>query len=283
MKTRMPGWVGSASRPSSLGSPQLSGQLRDPLFNGAAHKVIAVLETFGARRVLTLREVAVMVGIPEASAQRCLHTLEALGYVQRHSRDCNWVLAPRALQIPHAYLSGCRLIEESTRHLVDLNRASGESVALTEPDDIDMVLVEYIPSHRRPSIDAAVGERLPMYCAGAGRAYLSALPLEEVRNYVHCMALRALTSEPEIDPERVLMCVAEAGREGYAYSDEDYCRGCRAVAAPVIGEGNVPIGAVSMVVPTTRWSTNAIRKKLAPLVIETARAISSGSLLQSCG
>jgi IclR family pca regulon transcriptional regulator len=256
----------------------------DPLFNDSAQKALAVLEAFGrGRRVLKLAETAEVAGITKASAQRCIHTLEVLGYLRRDRRGTGWGLTPRALGIAHAYLFGYRLIEQATRHLVDLNRATGESVSLSEPDGLDMVFVARFPSHKRFLIDFPVGTRLPMYCTASGRAYLSAVPSEEAQRVLRRSALQGLTPMTITDPKRILGLIDGARHDGFACSDQECYRGDLTVAAAVIGEGGHPVGAINISAPSSRWTLEEMRAKLAPLLIETARAVSSGVVPQARG
>jgi len=251
----------------------------DPLFNDSAQKALAVLEAFGqGRRILKLAETAELAGISKASAQRCIHTLEVLGYLRRDRRGTGWALTPRALGIAHAYLSGYRLIEQATRHLVDLNRATGESVSLSEPDGTDMVFVARFPSHKRFLINMPVGARLPMYCTASGRAYLSVVPADESRELLRRSTMRSLTTNTVTEPARIVELIGTASRDGYACSDQECYRGDLTVAAPVIGEGGHPLGAINISAPSSRWTLEEMRTKLAPLVVETARAISSGAV-----
>ncbi len=256
----------------------------DPLFNDSAQKALAVLEAFGqGRRVLKLAEAADVAGITKASAQRCIHTLEVLGYLRRDRRSTGWMLTPRALGIAHAYLAGYRLIEQAQQHLVDLNRATGESVSLSEPDGTDMVFVARFPSHKRFLIHMPIGRRLPMYCTASGRAYLSALPGAEAQQLLRQSSLRALTPMTVTDPRRIQELIAAAHADGYSYSNQECYRGDVTVAAPVIGEGGHPIAAVNISAPISRWTLEEMRAKLAALVMETARAISSGAVPQAHG
>ncbi len=274
--------TGARPKNAVLAPPEASAH--DPLFNDSVQKALAVLEAFGhGRRVLKLAETAAAAGITKASAQRCIHTLEVLGYLRRDQRSTGWVLTPRALGIAHAYLSGYRLIEQATRHLVDLNQATGESVSLSEPDGIDMVFVARFPSHKRFLIHMPVGRRLPMYCTASGRAYLSMLPASEVQGLLRQSSLRALTPKTICEPRRILELIDLAHAEGCAFSDQECYRGDLTVAAPVIGEAGLPVGAINISAPSSRWTLEEMRTKLAPLVIETGRAISSGAVPQAHG
>ncbi len=254
------------------------GAPRDPLFNDSVQKALAVLEAFGrGRRVLKLAEVADAAGISKPSAQRCVHTLEALGYVRREERDTGWRLTPRSLSIAHAYLSGYRLIEQAQRHLVDLNQQTGESVSLSEPEDEEMVFVARFPSHKPFLIHMPVGRRLPMYCTASGRAYLSALPAVQVQQILRRSDLRPLTPLTVTDPRRIMKLIDTARADGYAYSDQECYRGDVTVAAAVIGEDGRPVGAVNVSAPTSRWTLERMRTEVSDVVIRTARAISSGA------
>jgi IclR family transcriptional regulator, pca regulon regulatory protein len=250
---------------------------RDPLFNQSVEKAFAILEAFeGERRALNLSEVAAAVGMTKSSAQRCTHTLERLGYLRRDARVRRWVLTPQSLSMAHAYLSGHPLIEPATTHLIDLNQASGESVSLSEPYETEMVFIARFPSHKRFLIHMPVGRRLPMYCAGAGRAYLSALPRAEVQRILRASSLRPFTPMTLTDPRQIRRQVDAARAAGYAWTDQECYRGDLTIAAPVLGSDGRPVAAINISAPMSRWTLADLRGKLSSLLLETARAASSG-------
>jgi IclR family pca regulon transcriptional regulator len=256
-------------------TPRKRAPARDPLFNSSVGKALALLETFGGeRRALNLAELAAGARITTSSAQRCTHTLARLGYLRRDARVRRWVLTPRALALAHAYLAGHTLLEQATTHLIDLNQASGESVSLSEPDGTDMVFIARFPSLKRFLIHMPVGQRLPMYCTASGRAYLSALPPAAARRIVGRSRLRALTPHTITEPREVLRRIGAAREWGYAWSDQECYRGDLTIAAPVLGEDGLPVAAVNVSAPTSRWTLAELRSKLAPVLLETARAVS---------
>jgi IclR family pca regulon transcriptional regulator len=261
----------------TLRKPRAPGT-RDPLFNQSVEKAFAILEAFGGeRRALNLGEVAAAVGMTKSSAQRCTHTLERLGYLRRDARVKRWVLTSRALSMAHSYLSSHPLIEQATTHLIDLNQASGESVSLSEPDETDMVFIARFPSHKRFFIHMPVGRRLPMFCTASGRAYLSGLPTAEVQKILRRSSLRQFTPQTLTDPAEILEHIKAAREAGYAWSDQECYRGDVTIAAPVFGEEGLPVAAVNISAPTSRWSLAELRAKLSSVLLETARAASSGT------
>jgi len=252
---------------------------RDPLFNQSVEKAFAILEVFGdERRAMNLSEVAEAVGMTKSSAQRCTHTLERLGYLRRDPRVKRWVLTPQALGMAHAYLSGHPLIEQATTHLIDLNQASGESVSLSEPYETDMVFVARFPSHKRFFIHMPVGRRLPMFCTASGRAFLSGLPPAEAQKIVRRSSLKQFTPHTLTDPQEILEHIAAAREAGYAWANQEYYRGDVTIAAPVFGDDGMPVAAVNISAPTSRWTLADLRSKHSSVLMETARACSSGAV-----
>jgi DNA-binding IclR family transcriptional regulator len=250
----------------------------DPLYNLSVEKALAVLEVFGDRgRALNLGEIAAATAMTESSAQRCTHTLERLGYLRRDPHLKRWVLSPRSLSVANAYLTGHRLIEQATTHLVDLNQVSGESVSLSEPDGTDMVYIARFPGRKRFFIHMPVGHRLPMYCTAAGRAYLSALPPAEAQQILRRSVLRQLTPNTTIDPDRLQALIEAARKAGYAWADQEAYRGDLTIGAAILGDDGRPIAAVNISGPTSRWTLEELRKKLSLVLLETARAASGSS------
>ena len=272
----------SSNRVKSAPRKQVEGAATDPLFNQAVQKALRILEVFGSERTaLNLTEIGVAVGMTKSSAQRCTHTLERLGYLRRDPAMRRWVLTPRTLGIAHAYLSGHVLLEQSTTHLIDLNQACGESVSLSEPDDTDMVYIARFPSHKRFLIHMPVGRRLPMYCAGAGRAYLSALPRAQARRIVWRSAMRPFTPMTLTDPKQILRQIDAAREAGYAWTAQECYRGDLTIAAPVLGTDGLPVAAINISAPTSRWTLEEMRTKLSSLLLETARAASGAKSAHS--
>jgi len=157
-----------------------------------------------------------------------------------------------------------------------LNQASGESVSLSEPDGTDMVFIARFPSLQPFHIHMPVGRRLPMYCTASGRAYLSALPPATARRILARSRLLAHTPQTPTDLQQICKRIDAAREAGYAWSDQEYYRGDVTIAAPVLGEDGVPLAALNISAPTSRWTLAQLRTKLAPLLLQSARAASRG-------
>jgi IclR family pca regulon transcriptional regulator len=266
----------ATARKAARGARATGPRSRDRLFNQSVEKAFAVLAAYSAeRRVLGLSEIAAATRLTAGSAQRCVHTLVQLGYLRRVARLHGWALTPKTLDIGYPYLAGHTVLEQATMHLADLNHASGESVSLSEPDGVEMVFIARFPSHKRFFIHMSVGRRLPMYCTAAGRAYLSALPRADVRAILERSTLRKLTTHTLQDIPRIIDIIDAARELGYAWASQECYLGDLTLGAPILGKGGVPVAAVNLSGPTSRWTLEDLRARLAPLLLETARAASA--------
>src|SRR6195952_3251111 len=84
----------------SMSTPVKSGH-REVM--GGLAKGLAVLRAFSREHpAMTLTQLAQRTGLAPATARRCLHTFEELGYVTRNGRS--FLLRPKVLEIGAAYL-----------------------------------------------------------------------------------------------------------------------------------------------------------------------------------
>ena len=247
------------------------------LFVHSLEKAIGVLRAFdGGSSSLSLAELARLVGISKAAAQRFTHTLEGLGYMQKDPSSRRWSLTPRTLEIGAAYLANDPLIHQATTHLVDLNQASRETVNLSEPHATDMVFLARFTSHSRSFVHMQVGTRIPMFCTASGRAYLSTLADAEVDAILHAAPPVPYTGRTIVASDRILDLVAQARERGFATACEEFYLGDLNVAAPLLGADGRGVGAINISCPTSRWEMDDMEARLAPLLVETARRISAG-------
>jgi DNA-binding IclR family transcriptional regulator len=254
----------------------LGASAPDLLFNQSLEKGLAVLRAFNAQRPsMTLQEVADATEITKSSAQRMVYTLEQLGYVRKHQQTRRYQLTPRVMQIGFNYLAANAFIDLATPFLSELALLTGETCNLTEPDGTEMAYVARFVSAKFVPIHMPIGSRIPMYCTASGRAFLSALPEDDARSLLLQSELVVHTEHTKTDVEEIMELLRTARRQGYAINREELYLGDMNVAAAVVSAQGVPMGAVHVVAPTSRWSLAEAEQRLAPAALDCARAISN--------
>ena len=248
----------------------------NPLFNQSLEKGLAVLRGFGAaRRTMNLADIAQVAGISKSSAQRMVHTLEELGYIRKHPQSRRFQLTPKVMEIGYNYLAADTLVDVANPYLAELNQLTGETVNLTEPDGVSMVYGARFVAPKFIPIHMPIGSRIPMYLSGGGRAYLSGLPDEDVHAALQASDIRPFTQHTLTDPAAIFERIQAARSKGYATNKEEMFLGDMTLAAPVYGSHGLPVAAVHVVAPSSRWSMEDAELKMGSAIVQCARAISN--------
>lgn len=249
-----------------------------PLFVSALAKGLSLLTAFNARRpAMSLSELAEATGLNKSTVQRSVFTLEAMGYVMKEPQTKRIRLTPRSLEIGTGYLQTNELIERANPYLHELNRSTQESCNLLEGCGTQMVYVSRFASHKQISIHVPLGQRLPMYCTSAGRAFLSALPPEEALRILQASDRVAYTPNTITDLDRLVEIVRQARIDSYATSNEESYVGDMAVGACIVNGEGFPLGAINVSVPYSRWKLPDVIRELAPQVVNAAHTISNAA------
>ena len=244
------------------------------LFVGSIGKCFHVLEALNrAARAVTLTELAALASLPRSAVQRILHTLKTLGYVRQHPRTRAYTLSGRMLEFGHTVLATDRLRERAYPLLESLNRSTGETVNLMELEGDEIVYVARFPSVHAVSVDLHVGSRLPAFCTAAGRAILGHLPERDAMERLAAAPRKPMTMHTVTDLPGLRRALAEARRLGYALNDQEAFVGDVSVASALVDRAGCVVGAINIAVPSPRWKTDDVRRKLAPKVVATAREI----------
>ena len=246
------------------------------LFNSSLATGIEVLAAFGPEHSeMGLTDLALAAGITKSAAQRYVFTFEALGLLRKDPVTKKYALTPRSLGLGYRYLLANKLLDRANPYLLDLCRKSNENVNLTEPDEVDMVYVgrfethEYMPGHM------PVGSRLPIFCTASGRAYLSALPTSEVERILERSERIAYTPNTVTDFHALMAMIEQARQDGFSCAEGEYFRDDINLAAPVLDKHGAAIGAVNISAAAARWDMPKMKKELAPMLLESARLIST--------
>lgn len=257
---------------------------QSPLFASTLARGLEVIMAFRAGNPsMNLPEIAAATGITKSAAQRFAFTLEALGYLRKDPQSKRYQLTPRALSLGFGYLQTDSLIDRAAPYLHQLNRESHESCNLSEPDEYEMVFVARFPSHNQVMIPMPLGLSLPMYCTASGRAYLSRLAPQACAELLAAMPRPAHTTATVTDLEPLMQLIAQAREDGYSAIEGEYFLGDISLAAPIVDAAGMPLGAINISVPASRWSFEDARREFAPALIHTAHAISSAGWSQRAG
>jgi IclR family pca regulon transcriptional regulator len=244
----------------------------------SVQRAFAILEAFTtATPRMTLQEVADKIKLPKVTTFRYLRTLTSLGYITRETDSNGYALSPKVLHLGFTALGGMELRQVARPYLEELSQKAGQNVGLGVIDKTEIVYVERIKRRRVINIEYGVGSRVSICRTAIGRAVLAYMNEPEVLDIIDEVLSKEPEAEEYIGPEgKQLLQMLEVTRtQGYAANDEGYIPSLRAIGAPVFnGAGSVE-GAINMTVFCVEVSMARLIADYAPLLLDTARKISS--------
>jgi IclR family pca regulon transcriptional regulator len=226
---------------------------------GGLAKGLQVIRAFSRdTNALTLSEVANIARLPAATARRCLHTLEELGYVMRSGRM--FLLRPRVLELGAAYLDSMDIESLTKTHLADLATRTGDSAALSVLDGTDIVYVARASTRTLVRLEAYVGSRFPAYPTSMGRVLLAGLSTPRLHEY--------------FERAKLMKRIEEARRSGYAAVEDELAYGVVAVAVPVFDAAQRVVAALNSSSHSRKTTRVELVRERVAMLQEASREIS---------
>ncbi|KPJ79376.1 MAG: hypothetical protein AMJ58_12140 [Gammaproteobacteria bacterium SG8_30] len=240
---------------------------------GGLAKGLEVIRAFTREQpALTLTQVAAASKLPAATARRCLHTLEELGYVTRSGRS--FLLRPKVLELGSAYLDSMNIDAVTRNYLEDLALRTGDSAALAVLDGTEIVYVARASLRTLLRLEAHVGSRLPAYPTSMGRVLLAGLTPERLGWYFANARIEPLTEHTVTDRRQLERLVDECRRNGYSAVEDELAFGVVAVAVPVVDNAGRVVAALNSSGHSKKLSKAQLVRERLPMLRQVSRQIS---------
>jgi IclR family acetate operon transcriptional repressor len=233
---------------------------------------LRVFEEVAARQPVGLSELSRSLGVPKASVQRALTTLDEAGWLRHDvTRPGQWVVTARFSILADASPAVIRARDAAGPHLDALReRAQGPVGLFVLDGDRMVVLAGPEGSGAVRSVEAALGP-LPVHLSAAGRAILARLPAETTEEIL--ARVLPAGSQPQLRA-RIDREIERVRRDGYAVAAGEYDADLGVLAAPVHDAEGAPVAALALMVPLERLSGPGT-DGLGALVVEGAASLSA--------
>jgi DNA-binding IclR family transcriptional regulator len=249
--------VGASS--STPTKTRVEGELTTRMRVPAVERSAAVLEALAAsREPLTFGELAARVQYARSSLHDVCSSLVDAGLVEK-TREGRYAIGLKIVELARRRLNSMEVVS-AFQAVCRADGTSAETIVLSVLSGPDVIYVSFIDGQRPLAVKYEIGMRLPAAFTASGKAILSTLPQQRVRellpaqlNNPHGIArrksLRTLLAELELTRNR-----------GYSIDDEETAIGMTCIGAPVfMANSDVAVGAVaiSLVKSATDWFDSA--------------------------
>lgn len=238
-----------------------------------ADRLFLTLETLAETGPITLADLQSRLQLNKSTVHRLLTSLIHLGYVRQDAETGRYSLSLKIMSLSNRLLENLDIVDTVRPYLKKLSNDIGETVHFVQVEGTDAVYIEkeesYLNSVRMVS---KIGNRIPLYCSGVGKAILADMPEEKVRNIWDASKIIALTEYTITEYPQLLKRLEQVRANGYALDDEENELGVRCIAVSIPRYDGTPKYALSISAPMTRMSDERIQE-LAPIILDMKKQL----------
>lgn len=198
----------------------------------AIDKCFQILSLLGKKKEpMGITEISTALSLNKSTVFNMVYTLSDLGVLENHENKFRfgtglYVLGKAAEQ-------GSDLIRNIHPYLKDISKKTNLSAFLGIRSGLKAIIIDKSDSTYDLKISSEIGARIPLVAGAHGKAFLSLLTDEEVQEILANLELKKYTRFSASDKKKYLNTLIQVREEGFAYEDEEYLEGIRALAIPL--------------------------------------------------
>lgn len=213
------------------------------------------------------------IGICRSATYRLIKQLRERGYLEAVENSDAVRIGVKVVEMGLAELGERDIVSLGSPYLRDLAQSTQEVAFLGVVDSDEVVyLARENAGAYGLQLNARLGVRRPLHATALGKAFMSALPCDELLQVLARLSYRSLTPRTITDPELLQADIEATKQRGHAVDDVEGEAGVGCFAAPVLNHVARPVCAISVAGPAERLLPK--ESTAAMLVMQTAQLFS---------
>jgi DNA-binding IclR family transcriptional regulator len=194
--------------------------------------------------------------LPRTTVHELLRTLIARRYLdEAPGAPKRYRLGVRLFELGNVYAGRLELATEGRQTAERVAAECQETVHVAVRDGTDVIYIAKVDSTHPVRMVSATGGRLPAHLTAVGKMLLSAVPDGELDELYPERELPGMTPQSIRSLEALRATLADVRRDDLAWDECESNDAVNCVAAPVRDHAGAMVAAISISVPTIRWST----------------------------
>jgi DNA-binding IclR family transcriptional regulator len=216
-----------------------------------------------------------MLNLPRTTVHQLLATLLERRYLSTSPNNpARYKLGIRTFELGSVYRARLNLVKEGQYVAAKISALCEETVHLGVMDGRDVTYIAKVDSTHPVRLVSEVGRRVSAHCTAVGKALLAGLSDAQIEAlYSGVNVLPALTPSSITSVQKLRREIQSVREKGSSLENCESNLAVACVGAPVQGQDGAVIAAMSISVPTSRWS-DAVQEDLTRLVVDGARELS---------
>lgn len=229
----------------------------------ATERSLLLLEALAnAGRAVSLKELALTLGLPQTTAFRLCQLLESERYIVREAGGRRYAIGVRLLRLGLSIVSGIGPTTARRGILTELVSEVGETCNLTALVGTDVLYLDRVEAQWPLRVILETGSRVPLHCTASGKLFLSAMSPETRDQILSALTLTPHTPNTIVDKKILRREIMRIRKRGYGTDNEEFLMGLTAVAVPLKDRKGKILAAIGCHAPKARVSLKQLIAKI---------------------
>lgn len=229
-----------------------------------------ILEILVSEGDTSLPELSAELDRPKSTVHDHLISLRKLGYVVK--LDENYRVSTRLLDMGESARRKMDIFPPAKQEVDSLAKQTGEHASLAIEENGETVLLYVSKGENALNLGVSEGFRLAMPTNAPGKAMLAFLPDERVESILAERGLPEITAHTVTSRDELFDELERIRDQGYATDRGERVEGVRAIAAPILANGDVR-GALTISAPANRMTGERLESELPNLLQQSANVV----------
>lgn len=232
-----------------------------------ADRIFAVLDAVaGARRPLSLADIAAVSSLPGPTAHRLVGSLEKRGFLKRSLSSRKLLLpGPRLTELGRRALQTAVIADQPHLILVQLASEVQEHCQIGTVTNDEVHYIDAVQIRRASGLQLEQGRSAPLHCTSIGKLYLASLEPDALNAWLGGRKLDRMTPRTITDPKLLVNHLQKIRKQGWASNDEEYGLGIVGCSMAIGSASEHPFFAVGISAPAARIPHSSLNQLIGPL------------------
>lgn len=218
-----------------------------------------------SEKPLSLTEIATALDLPKSTISPIIRTLLETDYLEQ-TKDGRYEISFRLFQLGLSYSGRLGVLSAIKKEQEDIVKKVGEICQFGVLVDDQVLYLEKVQAQGSIEVVSSVGKKLPAYCTALGKALLSGMEDEAIRELFKGKPFKKMTDNTISDVESLIQDVRLVRERGYALDDQEIAENLQCIAVPIVIKHKVK-GALSVTYPIFR-DEEGKREKVIRILLE---------------
>lgn len=226
-----------------------------------ADRLFGTLELLAEKGSAAVMEVSDALGLNKTTAHRILSSLVYMGYACQNPESGRYEPTLKVVNLSNKVMGHMDIVQIVRPYLRKLMEMTNETVHFVRREGIDAVYIDKVESYRNGiQMVSRIGSRIPLYCSGVGKAMVSEMDEDMVKDIWNRSTITAYTPYTITNYEAFTDELEQIRERGYALDNEENEAGVRCIAVSLNTFTEQEQYAFSISAPVSRMNNERIHE-----------------------